>query len=295
MLADPRAQALTTNFAGQWLYLRNLEYQRPDVFLFPEFDTRLRSAMKRETELFFSSVLREDRSVLDFIRTDYTFVNERLATHYGIEGVRGTAFRKVMLDGATTRGGLLGQGSILTVTSYGNRTSPVKRGKWILDNLLAAAPPPPPPDVPALKFTQAGRPLNAREQMELHRSDPACASCHVKMDPLGLSLERYDPVGAVRAEDAGRPIDASARMPDGTAFDGLTGLQNVLLDRKSEFVHALTERWLVYALGRGLEAYDQPAVRAIVRAAAQDDYRIRAILLGVVKSEPFNQRKTPEK
>jgi hypothetical protein len=295
MLADPRAQALTTNFAGQWLYLRNLEYQRPDVYLFPEFDTRLRRAMKRETELFFSSVLRENRSVLDFIRTDYTFVNERLAAHYGIEGVRGTAFRKVMLDGATPRGGLLGQGSILTVTSYGNRTSPVKRGKWILDNLLAAAPPPPPPDVPALKFTQAGRPLNAREQMELHRSDPACASCHVKMDPLGLSLERYDPVGAVRSEDAGRPIDVSAKMPDGTAFDGLSGLQNVLLDRKDEFVHALTERWLVYALGRGLEAYDPPAVRTIVRAAAQDDYRIRALLLGVVKSEPFNQRKTPEK
>lgn len=295
MIADPRAQALTANFAGQWLYLRNLEYQRPDVFLFPGFDTRLRSAMKRETELFFSSVLRENRSVLDFIRTDYTFVNERLAAHYGIEGVRGTAFRKVTLDGASPRGGLLGQGSILTVTSYANRTSPVKRGKWILDNLLAAAPPPPPPDVPALKFTQAGRPLNAREQMELHRSDPACASCHVKMDPLGLSLERYDPVGAVRAQDAGRPIDVSAKMPDGTAFDGLTGLQSVLLDRKDEFVHALAERWLVYALGRGLEAYDQAAVRTIARAAAQDDYRIRALLLGVVKSEPFNQRKTPEK
>jgi hypothetical protein len=294
MLADPRAEALTTNFAGQWLYLRNLEYQRPDVFLFPGFDTRLRSAMKRETEMFFGSVLRENRSLLDFIRADYTFANERLAAHYGIEGVRGTAFRRVSLEGHSQRGGLLGQGSILTVTSYGNHTSPVKRGKWILDNLLAAAPPPPPPDVPALKSTQAGRQLNAREQMELHRSDPACASCHVKMDPLGLSLERYDAVGAFRSEDAGRPIDTSAQMPDGTAFDGLTGLQNILLSHKDEFAHAFTERWLVYALGRGLEAYDQPSVRAIVRAAAQDDYRIRTILLGIVKSEPFNQRKTPE-
>ena len=294
MLADPRAEALTTNFAGQWLYLRNLEYQRPDVYEFPDFDARLRRAMKRETEMFFSSVVRENRSVLDFIRTDYTFANERLAAHYGIEGVRGTAFRKVLLQGDSRRGGLLGQGSILTVTSYANHTSPVKRGKWILDNLLAAAPPPPPPDVPALKSTQAGRQLNAREQMELHRSDPACASCHVKMDPLGLSLERYDAVGAIRAEDAGRPIDTSAKMPDGTAFDGLTGLQNVLLDHKDEFVHAFTERWLVYALGRGLEAYDQPSVRAIARAAARDDYRIRTVILGIVKSEPFNQRKTPE-
>jgi hypothetical protein len=294
MLADPRAEALTTNFAGQWLYLRNLEYQRPDVVLFPGFDTRLRSAMKRETETFFSSMVRENRSLLDFIRTDYTFANERLAAHYGIEGVRGTAFRKVVLKGDSQRGGLLGQGSILTVTSYGNHTSPVKRGKWILDNLLAAAPPPPPPDVPALKSTQAGRQLNAREQMELHRSDPACASCHVKMDPLGLSLERYDAVGAIRSEDAGRPIDSSAQMPDGSAFDGLTGLQNILLDHKDEFAHAFTERWLVYALGRGLEAYDQPSVRAIVRAAAQDHYRIRTVILGIVKSEPFNQRKTPE-
>jgi uncharacterized protein DUF1592/uncharacterized protein DUF1588/uncharacterized protein DUF1585/uncharacterized protein DUF1595 len=294
MLADSRAAGLTTNFAGQWLYLRNLEYQRPDVYLFPGFDTRLRGAMKRETEMFFSSVLRENRSLLDFIRADYTFANERLAAHYGIEGVRGTAFRKVSLGEGSQRGGLLGQGSILTVTSYGNHTSPVKRGKWILDNLLAAAPPPPPPDVPALKSTDAGRQLNAREQMELHRSDPACASCHVKMDPLGLSLERYDAVGAVRSEDAGRPIDTSAKMPDGTGFDGLTGLQNILLDRKDEFAHAFTERFLVYALGRGLEAYDQPSVRAIVRAAAQDNYRIRTVILGVVKSEPFNERKTPE-
>jgi len=294
MLADPRAEALTANFAGQWLYLRNLEYQRPDVFLFPQFDTRLRGAMKRETELFFTSVVRENRSVLDFIRSDYTFVNQRLAEHYGIAGVKGTAFRKVSLDARSQRGGLLGQGSVLTVTSYGNHTSAVKRGKWILDNLLAAAPPPPPPDVPALKFTQAGRQLNAREQMELHRSDPACASCHVKMDPLGLSLEHFDAVGAYRTQDAGRPIDASAKMPDGAEFNGLGGLQKILLDHKDEFTEAFTERLMTYALGRGLEPYDQPKVRAIARSAALDDYRIRTLILGIVKSEPFNLRRTPD-
>jgi hypothetical protein len=295
MLADPRAEGLTRNFAGQWLYLRNLEYQRPDVFLFPGFDTRLRRAMKRETEMFFASVVRDNRSVLDFISADYTFVNQRLAEHYGIDGVKGTAFRKAMLDPSSQRGGLLGQASILTVTSYGNHTSAVKRGKWILDNLLAASPPPPPPDVPALKQTQAGKQLNAREQMELHRSDPACASCHVKMDPLGLALEHYDAVGAFRTQDAGRPIDASASMPDGAQFNGLSGLQNILLDHKDEFTRAFTERLLTYALGRGIEAYDQPKVRAIARETARDDYRIRTLILGIVKSEPFNMRRTPEK
>jgi hypothetical protein len=294
MLADPRAEAMTNNFAGQWLYLRNLEYQRPDVVLFPKFDTRLRRAMQRETEMFFASIVRDNRSVLDFISTDYTFLNQRLAEHYGIDGVKGTALRKVMLDPASQRGGLLGQGSILTVTSYGNHTSSVKRGKWILDNLLAAAPPPPPPDVPALKQTQGGRQLNAREQMELHRSDPACASCHVKMDPLGFALEHYDAVGAFRTQDAGRPVDASASMPDGAEFDGLGGLQKILLDHKDEFTRAFTERLLIYALGRGLEAYDQPKVRAIARSTARDDYRIRTLILGIVKSEPFNLRRTPE-
>jgi hypothetical protein len=293
MLADPRAAALTNNFAGQWLYLRNLQYQRPDVVQFPQFDTRLRSAMERETELFFTSIVRDNRSILDFIRADYTFLNQRLAEHYGINGIAGTEFRKVTLDPATQRGGLLGQGSVLTVTSYGNHTSVVKRGKWILDNLLAAPPPPPPPDVPALKQTQAGRQLNAHEQMELHRSDPACASCHVKMDPLGFALEHYDAVGAFRTQDAGRAVDSSATMPDGARFDGLGGLQKVLLDHKDEFTRAFTERLLTYALGRGLEAYDQPTVRAIARAAARDDYRIGTIILGIVTSEPFNFRRTP--
>jgi hypothetical protein len=294
MLTDARAEALTDNFAGQWLYLRNLEYQRPDVFLYPQFDTRLRQAMQRETQMFFASIVRDNRSVLDFISADYTFLNQRLAEHYGIDGVKGSALRKVALDPASQRGGLLGQASILTVTSYGNRTSPVKRGKWILDNLLAATPPPPPPDVPALKQTQAGRELNAREQMEMHRSDPACSSCHVKMDPLGLSLEHYDAVGAFRNVDAGRPVDASASMPDGAQFDGLGGLRKILLDHQEQFTRAFTERLLTYALGRGLEAYDQPKVRAIARSTANDDYRIRTLIMGIVTSEPFNMRRTPE-
>ena len=293
MLADPRAEELTTNFAGQWLYLRNLEYQRPDVYLFPQFDTRLRRAMQRESEMFFTAVVRDNRSVLDFIRADYTYLNQRLAEHYGVAGVKGTVFRKVSLDPASNRGGLLGEASVLTVTSYGNHTSPVKRGKWILDNLLAASPPPPPPDVPALKRTDGSRELTAREQMERHRADPACATCHVKMDPLGLALEQYDAIGAVRMQDAGRPIDTSARMPDGTEFVGLSGLQKILLDRKDQFVRAFIERLFTYALGRGIEAYDQPTVRAIARAAS-NDYRIRTILLGIVESEPFNHRKTPE-
>jgi hypothetical protein len=296
MLADPRAEALTRNFAGQWLYLRNLEHQRPDVFLFPTFDTRLRQAMKRETELFFASIVRENRSVLDFISADYTFLNERLAEHYGIDGVKGPALRRVSLDGASHRGGLLGQGSILTVTSYGNHTSVVKRGKWILDNLLSAPPPPPPPDVPALKSTASdGRKLSAREQLEMHRADPACASCHVKMDPLGYALESYDAIGAFRTKEDGKALDVSATLPDGTQFEGLAGLQSVLLGRKDQFTRAFTERLLTYALGRGVGPNDQPVIRAIARGAAADDYRIRSIVVGIVKSDSFNLRKAPDK
>jgi len=294
LLADPRAAALTQNFAGQWLYLRNLEHQRPDVTLFAQFDTRLRLAMQRETELFFGSIVSENRSVLDFLRADYTFLNERLAQHYGISGVRGTAFRKVTLDPASQRGGLLGQASILTVTSYGNHTSVVKRGKWVLDNLLASPPPAPPPDVPALLETVGGKALNAREQLELHRTNATCASCHVKMDPLGFSLENFDAIGGYRKVDAGKPLDVSAVLPDGTTFEGLSGLQRVLLERKDEFASAFTQRLLTYALARGLEPQDMPAVRAICRTAAKDDYRIRSIILGIVQSEPFNLRRTPE-
>jgi hypothetical protein len=295
MLADPRADALTKNFAGQWLYLRNLDQQRPDIAVFPNFDARLRAAMARETEMFFSYVLQANRSVLDFIAADYTFLNQRLAEHYGIEGVNGTAFRRVSLDPASHRGGLLGQASILTVTSYGNHTSVVKRGKWILDNMLAAPPPPPPPDVPALQASHDGRLLTAREQLELHRTNPVCASCHVKMDPLGFSLENFDAIGGFRQKDVGQPIDVSAVMPDGTKFAGLSGLQQILMARKDEFTAAFTERLLTYALARGIGAHDMPAVRAISHAAAADGYHIQTIIRGIATSDPFTLRKTPEK
>jgi mono/diheme cytochrome c family protein len=297
MLADPRAKALTQNFAGQWLYLRRLEYQKPDRRAFPDFDQRLRTAMQTETEMFFDGVVRENRSALDFLDANYTYVNQRLAEHYGIPGVYGTTFRKVELDPALHRGGLLGQGSVLTVTSYNNRTSVVLRGKWILENLLAAAPPPPPPLVPSLDDAKNGKTMTVREQMELHRKNPVCASCHTKMDPLGFSLENYDAVGAWRTGYAGSLVDASAVMPDGTKFDGPTGtggLQGILLSRKDQFVEAMTERLMTYALARGVESYDMPAVREVRYQAAQDDYRMQTIILGIVQSVPFSMRRTPE-
>ena len=296
MLADRRAEALTNNFAAQWLYLRNLEYQRPDIVDYPAFDTRLRQAMKQETEMFFASIVRDNRSVLDFIDADYTYLNQRLAEHYGVPGVYGASFRRVKLDPASQRGGLLGQGSILTVTSYGNRTSVVRRGKWILDSLLLSSPPPPPPNIPALVESRNGKVLTAREQMEMHRSNPSCSMCHAKMDPLGFSLENYDAVGAWRVADAsGKAVDAAAVMADGTAFTGPAGLKGVLLSRKDQFAQAFTDRLLTYALARGLEAPDMPVVRAVSRQAAADNYRIHAIILGIVKSEPFSMRKVPEK
>lgn len=295
MLADPRAEALTANFAGQWLYLRNLDQQRPDITVFPDFDARLRSAMATETQMFFRHIVRADRPLLDFIAADYTFLNQRLARHYGIPGVTGPTFRKVALDPAWNRGGLLGQASILTVTSYGNHTSVVKRGKWILDNMLAAPPPPPPPDVPALKAEHDGRLLTARQQLELHRANPTCAACHVKMDPLGFSLENFDAVGAFRRIDVGQPIDNLATLPDGTRFAGLPGLQKILLDRKDEFTRAFTERLMTYALARGLTANDMPAVRRIADRGAAQGYRIRAIITGIVTSQAFTTRRTPER
>lgn len=294
MLLDPKAEALTQNFAGQWLYLRNLEFHRPDVMAYPDFDVRLRAAMYRESALFFSEIIRQDASVLEFIDADYSFLNARLARHYGLDNVQGTEFRRVIFEPEVNRGGLLGQASLLTVTSYGNHTSVVKRGQWILDHLLAAPPPPAPPDVPALVAEEGGKALNAREQMALHRQDPACASCHLKMDPLGLSLENYDAVGAFRMMDAGRPIDVLATLPDGTNFEGLDGLQQVLLKEKDQFTRALTEQLLTYALGRGLEAYDRPTVRAIAENTAKDGYRMQRIFQEILNSEPFNFRRTVE-
>ena len=293
MLTDPKASALTQNFAGQWLYLRRLEYQKPNRDEFPNFDQRLRAAMLTETQMFFDGVVRQNRSVLDFLNADYTYVNQRLAEHYGIPGVYGTAFRKVTLDPALHRGGLLGQGSILTVTSYDDRTSVVLRGKWILENLLAAPPPPPPPNVPSLDEVKNGKQLTVREKMELHRSNPVCASCHVKMDPLGFSLENYDAVGAWRTGYAGQKVDASAVLPDGTQFEGPQGLQGILLAHKDQFVEGFTEKLLTYALGRGLEGNDMPAVRKIRRAAGNDKNRMAAIIMGIVESVPFTMRRTP--
>ncbi len=292
MLDDPRSQAFVSNFGGQWLHLRNLETIKPDPDVFPGFDESLRQAFRRETELFFESILRENRSVFDLLDADYTFLNQRLAEHYGIRGIYGSQLRRVTLTDQN-RSGLLGQGSILTVTSYPNRTSVVQRGKWILENLLGAPPPPPPPDVPDLKpHGKDGRLLSMREQMDVHRANPICASCHARMDPIGFALENYDAIGRWRTKDAGAVIDASGKLPDGTKFNGPAELKKILLaGHRDEFVTTVTEKLLTYALGRGLEAYDAPAVRAIMREAAPDNYRLPALINAIIKSRPFQMRK----
>jgi uncharacterized protein DUF1592/uncharacterized protein DUF1588/uncharacterized protein DUF1585/uncharacterized protein DUF1587/uncharacterized protein DUF1595 len=293
MLADPRSQALVTNFAGQWLYLRNLALSRPDPDVFPEFDEALRQSFLEETNLFFASVLREDRSVLDLLGANYTYLNQRLAEHYGIPNIYGSQFRRVILTDPN-RGGLLGQGSILTVTSYPNRTSIVQRGKWILENLLGTPPPPPPPGVPQLQpQNRDGKLLTSREQMEQHRTNPVCASCHTRMDPLGFALENYDGVGKWRDKDAGAAIDASGTLPDGTQFTGPAGLKQALLNgHRDEYLQTVASKLLTYALGRGLEYYDQPAIRAIVREAAPENYRFSSLLTAIVTSTPFQMRRT---
>ena len=293
MLADPRSEALVGNFAGQWLTLRNAAAVQPDEDAFPDFGEGLRRAFRRETELLFGSVLREDRSTLDLLAADYTFVNERLARHYGIPNVRGSHFRRVALDDEA-RGGLLGHGSILTVTSYANRTSPVNRGKWVLENILGTPPPPPPPDVPDLETAEGGQALSMREAMEQHRANPVCASCHRLMDPVGLSLENFDAIGRWRDRSETRgAIDGTGELPDGTPFDGPSGLKAALLRHPDRFVTTVTEKLLTYALGRGVEYYDAPAVRAIVRAAAGDGYRLSSLVKGVVRSAPFQMRRSP--
>jgi hypothetical protein len=291
MLADPRASSLVTSFAAQWLHVRNVGSVSPDLERFPYFDENLREAFRKETELFFESILREDRSVLDLLSADYTFVNERLASHYGIPGIYGSHFRRVRFTDAN-RGGLLGHGSILTVTSYSNRTSPVIRGKWVLDNILGTPPSPPPPNVPALKERDTqGKVRSMRAQMEQHRSNPVCASCHRLMDPLGFALENFDGIGKWRTMDANAPIDASGVLPDGTAFRGLAELRQALLQKQREqFVSTVTDRLLTYALGRGLEYYDAPVVRSIMREAAPSGYTLSSMLLGVTKSTPFQMR-----
>jgi hypothetical protein len=291
MLADRRSESLVKNFAAQWLFLRNVPTLSPDLDLFPDFDESLRQALVRETELFVESVLREDRGVVDLLTADYTFVNERLARHYGIPGVRGSHFRQVHVERPERRG-LLGQGSILAVTAYPHRTSPVLRGKWILENLLGTPPPPPPPNVPDLKDANAaGRVLSMRERMAQHRTNAVCASCHSMMDPPGLSLEHFDAVGRHRVVDERfEPIDAAGVLPDGTTFDGPGGLRAALLSHPERFVSTFVEKLMTYALGRGVEYYDMPAVREVRRAAAPD-YRVSSIVLGIVQSVPFQMRR----
>jgi hypothetical protein len=295
MTADERADALVANFTGQWLQLRNLEQRAvPDLLLFPDFDDNLRKAFRRETELLFASVLRENRSTLDLLDADYTFVNERLARHYGIPGVYGSRFRRVELTDPNRRG-LLGHGSILSLTSAASRTSPIIRGKYVLANLLNSPPPPPPPVVPALEDSAPkDRPSTVREQLELHRANPQCASCHDNIDPIGFALENFDAVGQWQDETRDRlPIDAAGVLVDGTSIDGPVELREALLARPEVFAGAVTEKLLIYALGRGLEPADMPVVRRILRNTADEEYALQSIILGIVDSLPFQMRTKP--
>jgi hypothetical protein len=301
MLADTRARALVTNFGGQWLYVRNLRLQTPNATLFPEFDDNVREAMQRETELFLEDQIRRDRPVGELLTANYTFVNERLARHYGLTGVYGSHFRRVTWPD-DRRAGLLGQGSILTVTSEANRTSPVKRGKWLLENLLGAPPPPPPPNVPPLKENgEGGPPTSVRARLEQHRRNPVCASCHAQMDPLGFALENFDAVGRWRDADgeAGTPIDASGELGDGRRFGGPAEFRALLVARRAEFERTVVEKLLTYALGRGLESTDAPVVRAVLRQVGPQGARWSALLTALVESPPFQLRlagpRTPEK
>jgi hypothetical protein len=294
MLGDSRSKTLVNNFASQWLQVRNIRLVSPDPQLLSEFDENLRDAFQQETDLFFESILREDRSVLDLLRADYTFLNERLARHYGIPDVYGSHFRRVTLRNEE-RKGLLGQGSVLTVTSYSNRTAPTIRGKWLLENILGAPPPPPPPNVPSLveEAGKEGKVLTMRQRMEQHRANPVCATCHARMDPLGFALENFDALGKWRTSEGGTPIDPSGQLPDGTRFQGPAELRKILLSRREQFVTTVTEKLLTYALGRGLEHYDQPVVRKIVREAAPNGYRWSSLIVGVVSSTPFQMRRSP--
>ena len=294
MLADPRASALVENFAGQWLYLRNLQSVTPDIEEFPNFDDNLRQAMRRETELLFEHVMREDLSVNELLTADYTFVNERLAEHYGIPSVYGSHFRQVPVAEEARRG-LLGHASILTVTSYPNRTSPVLRGKWVLENVLGTPAPPPLPDVPALEENESGKVARTlRERLAEHRANPVCATCHDVMDPIGLGLENFDAVGKWRTKEPGGEIDAHGQLADGRQIDGAAQLREALTADPEQFARVFTDKLLTYALGRGLEAYDMPTVRRIVREAEDDDYRFSALVKGIVNSAPFRMRRAQD-
>jgi len=299
MLNDQKSAALVDNFAGQWLFLRNMRSVKPDPIAFPEFDGNLREAFQQETQLWFDSQVRENRSVLEILTSDYTYVNQRLAEHYGIPGVLGNHFRRVTLPDETRRG-ILGHGSVLTATSYANRTSPVKRGVWVLENLLGAPPPPPPADVPGLEDSDSvadpsnpeSRPRSVRERMERHRTDPVCASCHVRMDPLGFALESFDAIGGYRE----LPLEqTSGTLPSGLELTGPASVRDMLLSNSEDFVGTVTEKLMTYALGRGVEYYDHPSIRRIVRSAKTDDYRWSSLILGIVESSPFQMRKARER
>jgi hypothetical protein len=299
MLADSRSHALVTNFGGQWLQLRNLANSSPNTLDFPDFDDNLREAFKRETEMLLESVIHEDRNVAELLDADYTFVNERLARHYGIPNVYGSQFRRVKLDGELElRRGLLGKGSIEAVTSLPDRTSPVQRGKWVLMNILGIIPPDPPPNVPPLKERNTGEgsapiQMSMRQRMDEHRTNPACASCHKMFDPIGFALESFDAVGRYRTTEFGRPLDLSGQFVDGTQFTGPAGLQQALLRYSPQFVRVVTEKLLTYALGRRVDYYDMPTIRAIVREAEPDNNRFSSLVLGIVKSAPFQMNVKP--
>jgi hypothetical protein len=290
MLRDPKSNALAENFGGQWLQFRALESVTRDKDRYPDFEDYLRLSMRRETELFIEDVIHQDRKILDFIDGKYSFLNERLARHYGIPGVSGPEFRRVDLN-ETPRGGVLTQASVLTVSSYATRTSPVLRGRWVLDNLLDAPPPEPPADVPNLKESEIGTTASMREQLELHRKDPTCASCHRRMDPLGFGLENFDAVGAWRTMDGKFPIDATGTLPDGRTFNGPEELRSILRADHQAFEHCLTAKLLTYALGRGLERYDKRTVSGIVSRLPEREYRFSGLILEIVNSLPFQSRR----
>jgi hypothetical protein len=307
MLADPRSRSLVTNFAAQWLFLRDVESKEPDVYLFRDFDEGVRAAFVRETELFLDSILRPstlrqaqgapsiaegraNRSVLELLTADYTFLNEPLAKHYGIPQITGSHFRRVTLPAGSPRRGLLGQGSILSITSYSTRTSAVLRGKYVLDNLLASPPPPPPPNVPSLNTEQSGKPLSMKEAMQAHRANPACAGCHAKMDPIGFAMENFDALGRWRAEENGRPLEVTSALPDGTIVDGVEGVRQLVLRDPALFVEGMTSKLLMYALSRNIQHYDQPTIRVIARESARENYTFASLVLGVVNSVPFQSR-----
>ena len=294
MLADPRSDSLVKNFAGQWLYLRNLPTTAPLQTNYPDWDDNLRQGLRTETEKFFESIVREDRNVLDLLTADYTFVNERVAKHYGIPNVYGSQFRRVTVSDEARRG-LLGQGSVLTVTSFATRTSPVLRGKWILKNIFGTPPPEPPPNVPELQETNRvgearGEAPSVRARFEEHRTKEPCRSCHKMMDPLGFSLENFDAVGKWRTIDGGMPVDPSGELFDGSKISGPVELRKILLQYSPQFAQTVSERLLTYALGRAVEYYDMPAVRAITREAGGDNYRFSSIVLGIVRSMPFQMK-----